>query len=54
MLAEIGDARSDPQWLYEPKMDGYRVIAYVEKGKVRFSPVAGSISRKRFRRSSPI
>jgi len=35
MLAEIGDeARSDPKWSYEPKLDGYRVIAFVQDGKV--------------------
>ncbi len=36
MLAESGDAlRTDPQWRYEPKLDGYRVIAHLEQGKVR-------------------
>src|SRR5262249_41330563 len=36
MLAEIGDeAHTDPKWLYEPKLDGYRVLAFVENGKVR-------------------
>lgn len=36
MLADIGDpARTDAQWLYEPKLDGYRVIAFVEGDKVR-------------------
>jgi bifunctional non-homologous end joining protein LigD len=36
MLAEIGDAaHTDPRWLYEPKLDGYRVLAFVENGKVR-------------------
>ena len=36
MLAEIGDEpKSDPQWLYEPKLDGYRVIAFVKDGEVR-------------------
>ena len=28
-------ARSDPAWLYEPKLDGYRVLAFVHDGKVR-------------------
>lgn len=42
MLAEIGnDVRSDPRWLYEPKMDGYRVIAYVDNGKIRLSSRRG-------------
>ena len=36
MLAEIGDeARTDPKSLYEPKLDGYRVLAFVENGKVK-------------------
>src|SRR5215475_769075 len=31
MLAESGEpAASDPQWRYEPKLDGYRVIAFVD------------------------
>ena len=36
MLAESTDApfhRED--WLWEPKLDGYRVVAFVEKGVVR-------------------
>ncbi|MGP8035616.1 MAG: DNA ligase D [Steroidobacteraceae bacterium] len=36
MLAESADSsRPDPQWRYEPKLDGYRVIAYVEGSEVR-------------------
>jgi bifunctional non-homologous end joining protein LigD len=36
MLAESAESRaSDPKWRYEPKLDGYRVIAYVEGDKVR-------------------
>jgi bifunctional non-homologous end joining protein LigD len=35
MLADAGGTvRSDSQWLYEPKVDGYRVIAFVEDGAV--------------------
>jgi bifunctional non-homologous end joining protein LigD len=31
MLAEIGQLpNADAQWLYEPKVDGYRVIAFIE------------------------
>ena len=31
MLAETGDGpQSNPQWRYEPKLDGYRVIAFVD------------------------
>lgn len=42
MLAEIGDQpRSDPQWLYEPKLDGYRVIAFVQDGVVRLQSRRG-------------
>ena len=36
MLAETGDTpRSSPEWLYEPKLDGYRVITFVQDSKVR-------------------
>ena len=36
MLAELGEiAKSDPDWLYEPKLDGYRVIATLQQGDVR-------------------
>ena len=42
MLAEIGEAaHSDPQWLYEPKVDGYRVIAFVQDGTVRLQSRGG-------------
>ena len=43
MLAESGDAppHSDPQWRYEPKMDGYRVIAFVEGASVRLQSRRG-------------
>jgi len=42
MLAEIGDEpKSDPQWLYEPKVDGYRVIAFLEDGEVRLQSRRG-------------
>ena len=32
---------SDPQWLYEPKVDGYRVIAFVKDGEVRLQSRRG-------------
>jgi bifunctional non-homologous end joining protein LigD len=36
MLAESGTAaRSSPQWRYEPKLDGYRVLAFVQGTSVR-------------------
>jgi bifunctional non-homologous end joining protein LigD len=35
MLADSGDdPRSHPDWMYEPKLDGYRVIAYIEDDSV--------------------
>jgi bifunctional non-homologous end joining protein LigD len=27
---------SNPEWLFEPKWDGYRAICFIEKGSVRF------------------
>jgi bifunctional non-homologous end joining protein LigD len=34
MLAESGETPSaDSRWLYEPKLDGYRVIAFIESGE---------------------
>src|SRR5262249_6425018 len=42
MLAEIGGApTSDPKWRYEPKLDGYRVLAYVDHGQVRLESRRG-------------
>jgi bifunctional non-homologous end joining protein LigD len=42
MLAESGDgARSDPRWRYEPKLDGYRVIATVSDQHVRLESRRG-------------
>jgi bifunctional non-homologous end joining protein LigD len=36
MLAESSDPlESDPQWRYEPKLDGYRVIAYLRGSDVQ-------------------
>jgi bifunctional non-homologous end joining protein LigD len=35
MLAQSADAPfTDPDWLYEPKLDGYRVLAFIEAGAV--------------------
>src|SRR5438477_246437 len=40
--AETGDApRSDPRWRYEPKLDGYRVIAFVAASGVRLQSRRG-------------
>src|SRR4051812_4838391 len=42
MLAESDEtASSDPNWLYEPKVDGYRVIAFVQDGVVRLQSRRG-------------
>ena len=42
MLAESDEtASSDPQWLYEPKVDGYRVIAFLHDGQVRLQSRRG-------------
>ncbi len=42
MLAEIGEApSSEPGWRYEPKLDGYRVIAFVQDGAVRLQSRRG-------------
>jgi bifunctional non-homologous end joining protein LigD len=42
MLAETGEApQSDPHWRYEPKLDGYRVIAFVEGKSVRLQSRRG-------------
>ncbi|MGH8138226.1 MAG: non-homologous end-joining DNA ligase [Steroidobacteraceae bacterium] len=42
MLAQQGERlRSDPEWLYEPKVDGYRVMAFVRNGAVRLTSRRG-------------
>jgi bifunctional non-homologous end joining protein LigD len=42
MLAETGDeVRSEPGWLYEPKLDGYRVLAFIEHAEVRLQSRGG-------------
>src|SRR6202011_3590771 len=33
--------RSNPDWLYEPKLDGYRVIAFVQDANVRLQSRRG-------------
>jgi len=36
MQAELGDAPfRDPGWMWEPKLDGYRVLAFIDGDKVR-------------------
>jgi bifunctional non-homologous end joining protein LigD len=42
MLAESGvGVHSDPSWCYEPKLDGYRVIAFVAGGHVSLNSRRG-------------
>jgi bifunctional non-homologous end joining protein LigD len=42
MLPSIAErAFSNPNWLFEPKLDGYRVIATVERGDVRLASRRG-------------
>jgi len=42
MLAMTADAvRSDPDWLFEPKLDGYRVIAFITGTAVRLQSRRG-------------
>ena len=42
MLAEIGEGvKSDPKWRYEPKLDGYRVLAFVDGASVRLQSRRG-------------
>src|SRR5438067_2269973 len=42
MLPSLGEkAFSNPNWLFEPKLDGYRVIATVENGEVRLASRRG-------------
>lgn len=37
----IKEPFSDPTYIYEVKFDGYRIIAYVKKGKVTLSSQTG-------------
>jgi bifunctional non-homologous end joining protein LigD len=42
MLAEIGsDLKSDRRYAYEPKVDGYRALAFIDKGAVRLQSRRG-------------
>lgn len=42
MKAETGDKPFDrPNWIFEPKMDGIRTIAYIQGGKVRLITRSG-------------
>jgi len=42
MQAEIGDASfNDPGWMWEPKLDGYRVLAFIDANGVRLQSRRG-------------
>jgi bifunctional non-homologous end joining protein LigD len=42
MLAEVGNAPfNDADWMWEPKLDGYRVIAFIDGKNVRLSSRRG-------------
>ncbi len=35
MLATLApEPFSDPKWLFEPKLDGFRILAFIRKGEV--------------------
>lgn len=34
-LVRIPEPFNDPGWIWEPKLDGFRALAYVEKGECR-------------------
>lgn len=55
MLAELRDAAfNDPEWMWEPKLDGYRVLACIDgetvrlrsRGGLEFAPVFPSLVRE--------
>ena len=42
MLAALTDAPfSDPKWIFEPKLDGYRVLAFIRGGKAHLKSRRG-------------
>jgi bifunctional non-homologous end joining protein LigD len=44
MLAEIGAAPfSDPDWMWEPKLDGYRALVFMDEKGVRFASRRGGL-----------
>ena len=48
MLADSRDAPfGDPRWAWEPKLDGYRVLAFVESGKVELKSRRGGLALTR-------
>ena len=62
-LARFDEPFEHPDWIFEPKMDGFRAVAYVEGGTCRlvsrnwnafktFEPLAQVIARELAGRSS--
>jgi bifunctional non-homologous end joining protein LigD len=49
MLATLTDvAFSDPDWVFEPKLDGMRILAHLSDGDVRLYARSGADATKRF------
>jgi bifunctional non-homologous end joining protein LigD len=44
MLAETGDSPfTDTDWMWEPKLDGYRVLVFIDDGRVTFQSRRGGL-----------
>jgi len=44
MMAEIGEAPfNHPDWMWEPKLDGYRVLVFIDEGRVTFRSRRGGM-----------
>ncbi|MGA9992685.1 MAG: DNA ligase D, partial [Thiobacillaceae bacterium] len=49
MLAELGDTPfTHPDWMFEPKLDGYRALAFIDDEKVKLRSRGGLDLSKRF------
>jgi bifunctional non-homologous end joining protein LigD len=49
MMAHPGDRPfNDPKWVFEPKMDGFRILALVRDGKVRLLSRRGGDATRQF------
>ena len=54
MLAEVGDAPfNDPDWMWEPKLDGYRVLAFIDERRREAALAARPRLRRQLSRASP-
>src|SRR5581483_7575967 len=44
MMAELGDAPfNSPDWMWEPKLDGYRVLVFIDGERVTFRSRRGGM-----------